>query len=121
MNLTSILRAANQWFSNTPERALDQAYKAALMIKAIEDEHFNGKKISADSSGHSDSVISYFEADLKKYLNIVKVRLAEFKLTRSVLSNSDPRKKINTTRIEAINNPDQYYPLEVNEQQSIII
>ncbi len=121
MNLTSILRAANQWFSDTPERALDQAYKAALMIKAIEDEHFNGKKISADTSDHSDSVISYFEADLKKYLNIVKVRLAEFKLTRSVLSNSDPRKRINTTRLEAINNPAQYYPLEVNEQQSVII
>lgn len=118
MNLTSILRAANQWFSDTPERALDQAYKAALVIKAIEDEHFNGKKISADTSDHSDSVISYFEADLKKYLNIVKVRLAEFKLTRSVLSNSDPRKRINTTRLEAINNSAQ---LEVNEHQSVII
>jgi hypothetical protein len=69
-----ILRTANQWFSDTPERALDQAYKAALMIKAIEDEHFNGKKISANSSDYTDSVISYFEADLKKYLKIVKVQ-----------------------------------------------
>ncbi len=91
------------------------------MIKAIEDEHFNGKKISADSSDHSDSVISYFEADLKKYLNIIKVRLAEFKLARPVFSNSDPRRRINTTRVEAISNPAQYYPLEVNEQQSVII
>jgi len=28
----------------TPERSLDEAYKAALVIKAMEDEHFNGKK-----------------------------------------------------------------------------
>jgi len=121
MSLNSILRSANQWFSDTPERALDQAYRAALMIKAIEDEHFNGKKISTDSSDHSDSVISYFEADLKKYLNVIKIRLAEFKITRPVLSSSDPRKRLNTTRVEAINNQAQYYPLEFTEQQSIII
>jgi len=44
MKLKAILRNANRWFYDTSERALDQAYKAALMIKVIEDEHFNGKK-----------------------------------------------------------------------------
>lgn len=120
MNLNGILRTANQWFSDTPERALDQAYKAALMIKAIEDEHFNGKKISANSSDYTDSVISYFEADLKKYLKTVKVRLAEFKSSRSVFSSSQP-KMINTTSVDAINNPARYYPLELNEKQSVIV
>ena len=120
MNLRSVLRLANQWFSDTPERALDQAYKAALMIKAIEDEHFNGKKISANSNEYGDSVISYFEADLKKYLNIIKVRLVEFKSSRSVFSRSDSR-RIDTNSVEAIGNPARYYPLELNEQQSIII
>ncbi len=120
MKLKAILRTANQWFSDTPERALDQAYKAALMIKAIEDEHFNGKKISANSNVHSDSVISYFEADLKKYLQTVKVRLAEFKSSRSVFNGSEP-KRIKTNALEAIGNPAQYYPLELNEKQSIII
>jgi hypothetical protein len=120
MNLNSVLRAANQWFSDTPERALDQAYKAALMIKAIEDEHFNGKKISTNSSDHSDSVVSYFEADLKKYLQIIKVRLAEFKSSRSVMNGFDTR-PINTNSVEAIGEPSQYYPLELTEKQSIII
>ncbi len=120
MNLNGILRTANQWFSDTPERALDQAYKAALMIKAIEDEHFNGKKICATSSDYTDSVISYFEADLKKYLKTVKVRLAEFKSSRSVFSNSQP-KMISTNSVDAINNPARYYPLELNEKQSIIV
>ena len=112
MNFQSIFRAANQWFLDTPERALDQAYKAALMIKAIEDEHFNGKKIAASSGDYTDSVISYFEADLKKYLNTIKFRLAEFKSCRSVWPNSDS-KKLYLNR-DALNQGD-------NEQQSIII
>jgi hypothetical protein len=120
MNLRSVFRAANQWFLDTPERALDQAYRAALMIKAIEDEHFNGKKISARYSNHSESVLAYFEADLKKYLKTIKVRLAEFKSCRSVISNSDPT-QINTTSVDAINNPSEYYPIDLTEQQSIII
>ena len=120
MKFQDILQVANQWFSDTPERALDQAYKAALMIKAIEDEHFNGKKISASSSDYGDSVISYFEADLKKYLQIVKVRLAEFKSSRSVFSSSEP-KMINFKRTNALGNPAQAYPLELTEKQSIIV
>jgi hypothetical protein len=120
MKFQDILQVANQWFSDTPERALDQAYKAALMIKAIEDEHFNGKKISASSSDYGDSVISYFEADLKKYLQIVKVRLAEFKSSRSVFSSSEPT-MINFKRTNALGNPAQAYPLELNEKQSIIV
>jgi len=120
MNLNSILRAANRWFLDTPERALDQAYKAALMIKAIEDEHFNGKKVSFNSTEQSSSVVAYFEADLNKYLQTVRVRLAEFKSSRSVFSGSEP-KRIKTNSVDAIGNPARYYPLELNEKQSIII
>ncbi|AFZ21433.1 proton extrusion protein PcxA [Allocoleopsis franciscana] len=118
MSFQSIFRTANQWFFGTPERALDQAYRAALMIKAIEDEHFNGKKISACSGNYSDSVISYFEADLKKYLKTVKIRLAEFKGSRSVLSSSEANK------LENRRNPFNPSALNSdldNEQQSIII
>lgn len=120
MNLTGIFRAAQQWFSNTPERALDQAYKAALLIKAIEDEHFEGKKISTSTGKHTNSVVSYFEADLNKYLQTIKVRLAEFKSSRSVFSGSE-NKKIQTSSVEAIANPSQDSSLALNEQQSVII
>lgn len=120
MNISSIFRTANQWFSDTPERALDQAYRAALMIKAIEDEHFNGKKISAKSCEHSSSVVSYFEADLKKYLQTIKVRLAEFKSSRIVFQRP-PQNSLSTNRLEANGNSVEIYPLELNEKQSIII
>ncbi len=119
MKLNFLFRTANRWFSDTPERALDQAYKAALMIKAIEDEHFNGKKISAESANYGDSVISYFESELKKYLKIVKFRLAEFRGSRSIFSNSEQR-MLNTDRTDTFNNSSQYYSNELNEKQSII-
>ncbi|NET54917.1 MAG: proton extrusion protein PcxA [Symploca sp. SIO2E6] len=119
MNLKSILRTVNQWFYDTSERALDQAYRAALMIKVIEDEHFNGQKISADSGGYSESVVSYFEADLKKYLNIIKVRLAEFKASRSVLGNSEIQ-QMNSRNLNT-NNYEQYYLANNSEKQEVII
>lgn len=87
--INEYLRAANQWYLETPERALEQAYKAALMIKAIEEEHFGGNKISADSTIHSDNVMSYLQADLEKHLSIIKLRLAEFKISRSVIGISN--------------------------------
>lgn len=78
--------SANQWVSETPERSLEQAYNAALQIKAIEDEHFNGKLISAASADYGPSVMAYFHAELNKNLNIAKLRLAAFNTTHSVLT-----------------------------------
>ncbi|MGE5659244.1 MAG: proton extrusion protein PcxA [Actinomycetota bacterium] len=89
MKLKKSLRNANQWFWQTPERALDQAYEAALAIKAIEEEHFNGNKIAAESANYGESVQSYFDAELKKYLKLIQMRLVEFKASRSVLSLPD--------------------------------
>jgi hypothetical protein len=77
-------RQVNQWFFRTADRALDEAYKAALKIKAIEDEHFGGQQISFSPYATSSSITTYFQADLKKYLNIVKIRLAEFQTSRAL-------------------------------------
>ncbi|MFB2980502.1 proton extrusion protein PcxA [Microseira sp. BLCC-F43] len=86
------VRSTNQWFSETPQRSLEQAYNAALQIKAIEDEHFNGQKISPDSADYGARVMAYFQAELNKYLNIAKLRLAAFNATYSVLTlvNQNP-------------------------------
>lgn len=90
------LVAAKQWLLKTPERALNQAYNAALTIKSIEEEYFNNNKISPNSSNHSDTVLSYFQADLEKHLSTAKLRLAEFKASRTILgiSSSDHLDKL---------------------------
>lgn len=84
----SYLVAANRWYLETPERSLDEAYKAALAIKAIEDEYFNGKRIASGGT-HGDSTMSYFYLELKKYLRIVRMRLTEFKVSRPWFGSSN--------------------------------
>ncbi len=82
------MRFSKRWLFKTPERALDDAYEAALRIKAIEDTHFGGGRISPEYGNYGSSVRSYFQSELQKYLNIAKVRLAEFKVSSSVLGLS---------------------------------
>lgn len=85
------LLAAYQWYLRTSERSLDEAYKAALQIKAMEDEHFNGHPINADSSKFSRSVMDYFESELQKQLKLINMRLTEFKFSRSFLNESNQK------------------------------
>lgn len=87
--LKSYFDAANQWFMRTPERALEEAYRAALIIKAMEDEYFEGKKISSDTSKYRKNAMSYFYTELRKQLNIAKVRLAEFNFSTSMINSSN--------------------------------
>jgi hypothetical protein len=82
---------ANQWFYRTADRALDEAYKAALKIKAIEDEHFGGEQIIVSSESTNNQVATYFQNDLNKYLNIARIRLAEFQTSRTVTGNNYPQ------------------------------
>ncbi|MBD2439664.1 proton extrusion protein PcxA [Nostoc sp. FACHB-110] len=87
----SYLLAAYRWYLLTPQRSLDEAYKAALHIKALEDEHFNGKRIDAITSGYSSSMMDYFEIDLRKQLKIARMRLTEFRASRWFSNESNQK------------------------------
>lgn len=78
-------RYAVYWLWQTPERSLNAAYNAALEIKRIENEYFGGKKISLPAE-YSENVVTYIKAELSKYLQIIQNRLAEFKLSNSLLN-----------------------------------
>lgn len=79
------LNATKTWFFKTPERALDRAYNAALTIKSIEDEYFQGSQIPIDATDSSNYLMSFVKADFTRELTIAKVRLAEFKTSCLVL------------------------------------
>jgi hypothetical protein len=82
--LSGYWQDVNEWFFRTPDRALDEAYKAALKVKSIEDEIGGGQKISdADPA-----LPAYLRADLHKYLRIAKLRLTEFQTSRSIDSRT---------------------------------
>ena len=82
-------RFLSKWFSDTPQRALIAAYEAALKIRDIEDTHFNGQKISSESSQYTANVLSYWQAELEKNLKKINFRMAEFQRSRSVLNLYD--------------------------------
>jgi hypothetical protein len=73
-----------QWLTKTPDRALDQAYEAALKIRQLEDTHFNGNPISDIYGTYSRSSYRLLERDLNKYLGIIKRRMAEFRASSSL-------------------------------------
>ena len=91
MAIPSFVRKAQQWFLKTPERALDQAYEAARMIEAIENEYFDGNPISRNYGNYGKSSQDYFQGELQKYLNLITLRMAEFRTSSTVLRVSDPK------------------------------
>jgi hypothetical protein len=111
------LRSANRWLLRTPERALNEAYEAALRIKALEDAHFNGNRISVNSSNYSKSAQTYFQGELKKYLDIIKIRLIEFKASRSIVRLSNQ----SVTEIQLDENATDLRTISVIDQPTLIL
>jgi len=76
-----------QWFLSTAERALEEAYQAALNIKTIESEEL--RQQGEASSRYTPNVRDYFRADIDKQIQIINVRMAEFKISRYFLNSSN--------------------------------
>jgi len=115
--LKGYVLTASSWLFKTPERSLDQAYDAALMIKAIEDEHFQGNRISARSNGYSSNVSSYFQAELRKYLNIAKLKLTEFRASSLFVDISNQT----TSGFKLANNSPEQLAFETRDKAAIIL
>ena len=112
MKFNALVNKARNWFYDTPDRALEQAYRAALTIKAIEDEHFSGKTVSSRHAEYSDSVIDYFQGEVRKQLKIAQVRLREFRSFKTVVAVSE----------ETINrkSSNSFYP-DATDKETIVI
>ncbi|WP_017304377.1 proton extrusion protein PcxA [Spirulina subsalsa] len=108
MNLKTLIRNLRRWYYDTPDRALDQAYRAARIIKTLEDEYFGGQKVARENGEHSERVFSYCQAEVQKQLKTARLRLTEFKATRRIINDPD-----------LLNSP--YYKAEIQKSSAIII
>jgi hypothetical protein len=88
--LRNFIQRSERWYLTTPDRALDEAYDAALAIRAIEEQHFQGQKIAVRAGGYSASSVAYFESELRKYLKIIRMRLTEFRASRTTIDITNP-------------------------------
>jgi hypothetical protein len=120
MKLQDIISGGKQWLSRTPERSLDAAYRAALKIKAIEDEHFQGQKVAKKSGNYSDSASAFFLSDVQNYLKTIKVRLAEFQISRSLLIFSQTPPNENQLEIVYTGNGEYSRELSIVEKLNLI-
>ena len=83
--IKSSLLNPNQWFQKKPDKVLDEAYREALAIAALENDYFNGQKISAESGDYGEIAQSYFNSELEKSLTNIQMRLAEFNASRPLV------------------------------------
>ena len=83
-----IVGRLRQWFFGTPNRSLDQAYEAALKICQIEENYFGGKPITPENATYSASSYRILQKDRRKYLAIVRRRMAEFRTSSDALQIS---------------------------------
>ncbi|WP_299403404.1 proton extrusion protein PcxA [Acaryochloris sp. IP29b_bin.148] len=100
------LKFVEQWYRETPQRALDGAYQAARAIETIEKKHFQGQPVPLRI--RTESVMTnYFQSEVQKNLKFIQTRLREFKSSSLVLEVADklkpPRFPPTPTRID---NPD---------------
>ncbi|PSB33203.1 proton extrusion protein PcxA [Chlorogloea sp. CCALA 695] len=86
-NISSYLHALYQRYLQTTERSLNRAHEAASLIKAMEDEYFNGEQIPAQHALYGSSVMNYLHSELNKFLKTVRMSLTEFNFSRSWFSN----------------------------------
>jgi len=85
--INEYLGSANKWFLKTPESAIS-SIQGRIDNQAHWRQYFDGNKISAASTNHSDNVMSYLQANLEKKL-VIKLKLVEFKVTDSVVGISN--------------------------------
>jgi hypothetical protein len=79
MSIVSRLRSyVNSGRSATPERAIEDAYAAALAIRSIEEEHFQGQPISPQYGQYSSNTMAYFQGELRKSLKIARLNINRF-------------------------------------------
>ncbi len=91
-NISSYLHALYQRYLQTTERSLSRAHEAASLIKAMEDEYFNGEQIPAQHALYGSSVMNYLHSELDKFLKTVRMSLTEFNFSRSWFSNFNQKK-----------------------------
>ncbi|MEG3437331.1 CemA protein [Pannus brasiliensis CCIBt3594] len=69
----------NGWIERRALNALSDAYRRAMTIRAIEEKHFGGQKISPDHAG-GKSVYEYFRGTLDRELLQIRLDLSQARL-----------------------------------------
>lgn len=84
----AFLDKARKWIAQTPERALNRAYHAALAIKLIAKDHEEGNRLISPTRWNVNAP-SYLNASFHQFFNSIHLGLIEFRLSHFVLRNQN--------------------------------
>ncbi|MBT9316396.1 proton extrusion protein PcxA [Leptothoe spongobia] len=114
MQLRAFFRNAGQWLFKSPDQSLEQAYEAALTIKKIEDDYFDGKPIDQDNSDYGDSAYRYIQSEVERNIILIKQRMADFEAARSNLPQG------RQMEVQSYDDQQDEYTLDLIDQSAII-
>jgi len=104
----------NQWVERRSLVALESAYQRALKIKAIEDKHFGGQKISPAAVG-GKSVYDYFQSTLERELLQIRFDLTQVRLGNFINPQTNPENNNILETLKAIEDIIGKYRLDLGE------
>lgn len=114
------LRSANRWLLKTPERALNEAYEAALAIRNLEDSYFNGNRISFETNRYGRVTQNYLQSELKKNLEIIRIRLIEFRASSTIVRLSNQTNQT-ITEVQLEENSTELQRINIIDRPSLIL
>ncbi len=124
MILPNLARNAIQWLFDSPQRALERAFAAALKISEIEQSYFQGQTVSRSATVYSNNTYAYFRGEVNRHLLAIRVGLAEFKTSRFFLSLSEsaPNQNVvtNSSSLEYTNASERQNSLSAIEKLKFI-
>lgn len=74
------------WFFDTPRRALREAYRATKTIETIQNDYIRYSTTSNEYTKSLETVTFYVDSELNQYYFLVKLRLLEFQATQKIFS-----------------------------------
>ncbi|ESA32276.1 envelope membrane protein [Leptolyngbya sp. Heron Island J] len=114
MQLRAFFRNPGQWLFNSPDQSLEQAYEAALAIKKLEDDYFDGQSICPENSEYGDSAYRYIQGEVERNIVVIRQRMEVFEASRSSLS---PGRQM---EVQSYDDQQDEYTLDLIDQSAII-
>ncbi len=114
MQLRAFFRNAGQWLFKSPDQSLEQAYEAALAIKKIEDDYFQGQPITQGNSQYGDSAYRYIQSAVERNIALIKQHMATFEANQPGLA---PGRQM---EVQSYDDQQDEYTLDLIDQSAIV-
>lgn len=116
MQLRDLFRNVGQRLFNSNRQPLDQAYEAALAIKKLEDDYFDGRPITPNNSNYGSSAYVYLQGEVSRNLSLIRQYMAKFQAAQA----GQPLTQGRQMEIQSYDDQQDEYTLDLIDQPAVI-